>query len=79
MRPALSPIRQHSGRWLQFMVCWGEHAGWFRLFGFGLRLLDHRIDPALFSERYNGRHGVPKRWYAHVGPWCLLALRPRRP
>lgn len=46
----------------------------FRIKGYGLALRDHRAFPPLFSERYNGQHGVRKRFYLHVGPWCLKAL-----
>jgi hypothetical protein len=66
----------HHGRWLQFAAYPRDHAGWFRLLGFGLRLEDHRIDRPLFSERYNGQHGIPKRRYLHIGPLCVLFLRP---
>jgi hypothetical protein len=63
-----------------FVAMWAKpfDSAWFRLFGYGLALADHRVSPPLFSERYNGRHGVRKRFYLHVGPWCIKFLRPRR-
>jgi hypothetical protein len=61
--------------WFQLYVQPRCHAGWFRLFGWGFGVADHRIDRPLFSERYNGRHGVKRRRYIHVGPLCLRSLR----
>lgn len=47
---------------------------WFRVFGRGLGVVNHNQHPPLFSERYNGRYGVRKRFYLHIGPWCLRPL-----
>lgn len=52
---------------------------YFRLFGHGLSVQDHRELPALLSERYNGQHGMPKRRFIHIGPYCLKTLRPLPP
>lgn len=59
-------------------VVWSKpfDAAWFRLFGFGFAIHDHRVVRPLFSERNNGKNGVPKRIYLHVGPWCIKFLRP---
>lgn len=43
---------------------------WFRLFGWGLRVADRRIHPALFSER------TGRIWVLRVGPWSIAGLRP---
>jgi hypothetical protein len=67
----------HIGRFLQIAIWPTERAGWVRLFGFGLRLVDHRRSRPLFSERYPGQYGIRKRRYWHWGSWCLLFLTPR--
>lgn len=36
--------------------CW-----WFRLFGVGIAGVDRRLHPPLFSERYAGQHGIPRK------------------
>lgn len=59
------------GVWLTVMIWPSHRGGFFRLFGYGAGLTDHRIDPPLFSERYNGTHGISRRTYIHIGPWCV--------
>lgn len=53
-----------------FVAMWAKpfDAGWFRIFGVGLGLADHRQNPPLFSERYG------KKRYLHLGPWCIRTL-----
>lgn len=53
-------------RWPIF--CHGPR--WFRVKGYGLRYVDHRKYPALFSERNGHRRG----W--HVGPHCFMVVKP---
>lgn len=60
--------------WLQVRLYPDDHAAWFRIFGYGFRIVDHRLNPPLFSERNAGRFGQRKRYYWHLGPWCLMAL-----
>lgn len=57
----------------------GRAQVWFRLFGVGLAWVDHRLHRPLFSERYSGQHGIPKRRRLHVGPWCFMVTTERRP
>lgn len=54
------------------------HTGgaYFRIRGYGLSLTDHRLHRPLFTERFNGQHGIKRRRYLHVGSWCVSALRP---
>ena len=58
------------------MWTWQPFDAWFRLFGWGLAVRNHRHIPPLFSERYNGQHGFRRRTYLHVGSWCLHVLHP---
>lgn len=51
---------------------------WFRVFGYGLAVDDHRESRPLFSERYSGQFGIPLGVYLHVGPRCIHALGRRR-
>jgi hypothetical protein len=46
-----------------------EHSWWFRIFGWGLRCVDHRFHAQLFSER-NG-HGN----FLHLGHRCIAVIR----
>jgi hypothetical protein len=46
------------------------HAWWFRIFGYGIRYVDHRVYCPMFSER----EGY-KRFF-HVGAWCFGLLKP---
>lgn len=56
-----------------FMAMWGLHpGGWFRIFGWGLSLTNHKHQRPLFSERY----GKGDSRYFHFGDWCLSTLRP---
>ena len=50
---------------------------WLRLFGRGFGVVNHNEMRPLFSERYSGRYGVPKRIFIHVGPWCLRVFDDR--
>lgn len=45
---------------------------WFRLFGYGIAIVDHRIYPPLFSERNGFRKCL------HVGHFGIQLLRPQR-
>lgn len=42
---------------------------WIRIGDWVLSLTDHRVIPALFSER----HGITK--HLHIGPYCLKLHR----
>lgn len=68
-----------SGQWRVWIARRGEGLGWFRLLGVGLAWKDHRSHRALFSERYSGQHGVPKRHYLHLGSWCIHLTTWRHP
>ncbi len=48
-----------------------RHGAWFRIRGYGLRVINHRRVPQFFSER-NG-YGGP---YLHLGRWCVKRLTP---
>ena len=52
--------------WLQ--TAWYPGGWWVRLWGRGLRCVDHRRMPPLFSERQGIGH------YLHLGPWCLATI-----
>jgi hypothetical protein len=46
--------------------------GWVRVFGYGVRFVDHRVTPPQFSERMGFKKTL------HVGPYCFMYLpRPR--
>lgn len=51
-------------------LCVARYPGgmWFRVFGYGLRFVDHRVCPPVFSER----EGLRRGW--HVGPYCVMWL-----
>lgn len=70
----------HEVRTRFFTAMWDRpfSGGWFRLFGWGIGVVDHRKTRMFFSERYNGQHGVKKRIYVHLGPWCFKGLQPTR-
>jgi hypothetical protein len=57
----------------------GTRIGWFRFLGYGLAWRDHGCYPPMFSERYNGQHGIPRRRYLHLGRWCFLVTTWRHP
>lgn len=57
-----------AARWPLF--CHGRR--WFRVKGWGVRYVDHRRIPPLFSERYRYKRG-----FLHIGPHCFKVLRPR--
>lgn len=61
-----------------FVAAWDKGHVWFRLFGVGLAWTDHRIHRPLFSERNAGKHGIRRRRYLHVGPYCLTITTGRR-
>jgi hypothetical protein len=50
----------------------GKRSFWFRAFGFGFRMLDHRDQRPLYSER-NG-HGC----FIHIGNKCFKLLAPEK-
>ncbi len=76
------PFREphHAIRTRYVTAMWARpfDAAWIRVFGWGVSIVDHRRMRPLFSERYNGTHGIKKRLYVHVGPWCIKFLRPER-
>lgn len=43
---------------------------WFRIRGYGVRYVNHRRRPMLFSER----NGYTRGW--HVGPHCFMIVKP---
>jgi hypothetical protein len=49
-----------------------EHGAlWFRIFGYGLDIIDRRIHPPLFSCRNRIR-------CHHIGHLCISVLKPRK-
>jgi hypothetical protein len=54
---------------MRFYMC--PSRWWFRIFGRGILVEDHRVYPPLFSERYG------KRRHIHFGNWCIRYL-PKR-
>lgn len=48
---------------------------WLRVFGCGFGVVNHNEMRPLVSERYTGQYGFAKRYYIHIGPWCLRTLR----
>ena len=54
-----------------------HRAGFFRVFGYGLRVIRHRPYGPVFSERYADRV-KPRLYYFHIGNYCIGTLRPER-
>jgi len=54
------------------VLCWQSFSGgfWFRVFGFGLGILDRQKHQPLFSER----HGY--RRFLYIGSWKIQFLTP---
>lgn len=42
--------------------------GWIRIFGYGVRVVDHRVTPPMFSERMGAKKVL------HIGFWCFAYL-----
>lgn len=63
---AIDQAKEVNWGWLQ--ACFYPGGWWFRLWGWGLRGLDHRRYPALFSER------IGKQRVLHLGPWCVALI-----
>ncbi len=61
-----SETKEINWGWLQ--AAWYPGGLWFRLWGWGLRCVDHRRHPALFSER------IGKKRALHVGAWCFAVV-----
>lgn len=62
----------HSNRFC-FVFIPARHQLFFRVFGYGLSITDHRLTKPYWSERNGRRRPKPR----HVGPWCFAPLMPR--
>lgn len=79
----LAVVLLHRSRFLGPLITYNTatRCGWFRLFDrIGLAWIDHRRYGPLFSERYAGKHGIPKaRRQLHIGPWHIAISTKKNP
>jgi hypothetical protein len=66
-------------RWRAWEHAWSWQVGWFRILGYGIAWVNHRKHPPLFTERYAGQHGIPKKPRLHIGHWCFRPTTWRHP